>query len=125
MLKYVMVGVGGALGSILRFWLGSYIGSRMGTRFPYGTFVINVTGSFLIGFVFALLTARTTWNPNWRYLIPIGFIGGYTTFSSFEFETLRTMQDGQIGLGILYVGLSVVVGFFAVWGGLMTGRAIP
>lgn len=125
MLKYVMVGAGGCLGSILRFWLGSYIGSRIGTRFPYGTFVINVTGSFLIGLVFAVLTARTQWSPNWRYLILIGFIGGYTTFSSFEFETLRTVQDGQIGVGILYVALSVVVGFVAVWGGMMTGRALP
>ncbi len=125
LLKYVMVGVGGALGSILRFWLGSYIGSRMGTRFPYGTFVINVTGSFLVGFVFALLTARTQWSPNWRYLIPIGFIGGYTTFSSFEYETLRSIQDGQIGHGLLYVCLSVVVGFIAVWGGVIIGRAIP
>lgn len=125
MLKYAMVGVGGCLGSVLRFWLGSYIGSRMGTRFPYGTFVINITGSFLIGFVFALLTAKTSWSPNWRYLIPIGFIGGYTTFSSFEFETLRAMQDGQVAVGILYVGLSVVLGFFAVWGGVMIGRVIP
>ena len=120
-----MVGVGGCLGSVLRFWLGSYIGGKMGTRFPYGTFVINVTGSFLIGLIFALLQAKTQWSPNWRYLIPVGFIGGYTTFSSFEYETLRTMQDGQIGLGLLYVGLSVCLGFVAVWGGLMTGRAIP
>ena len=120
-----MVGVGGCLGSILRFWLGSYIGSRMGTRFPYGTLVINITGSFLIGLVFALLTARTHWSPNWRYLIPIGFIGGYTTFSSFEYETLRTIQDGQIGLGFLYVAISVIVGFVAVWGGVMAARAIP
>jgi CrcB protein len=125
LLKYVLVGVGGCLGSILRFWLGSYIGSRMGTRFPYGTLVINITGSFLIGLVFALMTARTSWSPNWRYLIPIGFIGGYTTFSSFEYETLRTIQDGQIGLGFLYVAVSVIVGFVAVWGGVMTGRAIP
>jgi CrcB protein len=124
LLKYLMVGIGGGLGSILRFWLGSYIGSRMGTRFPYGTFVINITGSFLIGLVFAFLTARTQWSPNWRYLIPIGFIGGYTTFSSFEFETLRTMQDGQIGLGLLYVAASVAVGFVAVWGGMVAGRAM-
>jgi fluoride exporter len=122
--KYLMVGVGGGLGSILRFWLGSYVGSRMGTRFPYGTFIINVTGSFLIGFVFALLTTRTTWSPNWRYLIPVGFIGGYTTFSSFEFETLRAIQDGQIYLGVLYVVSSVVLGLFAVWGGVVTGSAI-
>jgi CrcB protein len=125
LLKYVMVGIGGCLGSVLRFWLGSYIGGKMGTRFPYGTLVINVTGSFLIGLVFALLTVRTQWSPNWRYLIPIGFIGGYTTFSSFEYETLRTIQDGQFGLGLLYVGLSVLVGFVAVWGGVIAGRAIP
>jgi len=124
LLKYLFVGLGGGLGSILRFWLGSYIGSKMGTRFPYGTLVINITGSFLIGLVFALLTARTTWSPNWRYLIPIGFIGGYTTFSSFEFETLRTIRDGQIGLGLLYVATSVVIGFVAVWGGMIAGRAI-
>ena len=102
MLKYLFVGIGGCLGSILRFWLGSYIGSKMGTRFPYGTLVINVTGSFLIGLIFALLTVKTHWSPNWRYLIPIGFIGGYTTFSSFEYETLRSIQDGQVGLGLLY-----------------------
>ena len=124
MLKYLLVGIGGCLGSILRFWLGSYIGSKMGTRFPYGTFVVNITGSFLVGLIFAWLTVRTSWSPNWRYLIPIGFIGGYTTFSSFEYETLRTIQDGQIGLGLLYVAASVVVGFVAVWGGMIAGRAI-
>lgn len=96
----------------------------MGTRFPYGTFVINITGSFLIGVVFAVLTVKSSWSPNWRYLIPIGFIGGYTTFSSFEYETLRTIQDGQLGLALLYVALSVCVGFVAVWGGVIAGRAI-
>ena len=125
MLKYVIVGIGGALGSILRFWLGNYIGSRMGTRFPYGTLVINVTGSFLVGLVLSLLTAKTNLSSSWRYLIPIGFIGGFTTFSSFEYETLRTFQDGQIGLGLLYVGISVCVGFVAVWGGVIAGRAMP
>jgi len=125
LLKYLMVGIGGGLGSILRFWLGNYVGSRMGTRFPYGTFVINITGSFLIGLVFALLTARSHWSPYWRYLIPIGFIGGYTTFSSFEYETLRTLQEGQFGIGLLYVMSSVVLGLAAVWGGLIAGRALP
>jgi fluoride exporter len=124
LLKYVMVGAGGCLGSILRFWLGTYVGGRMGTRFPYGTLVINVTGSFLIGLIFAVLTAKTSWSPNWSYLILIGFIGGYTTFSSFEFETLRTIQGGQIGLGLLYVAVSVIIGFIAVWGGMLAGRAI-
>jgi CrcB protein len=124
LLKYLMVGIGGCLGSVVRFWPGGYIGSKMGARFPYGTFVINITGSFLIGLVFALLTVKTQWSPNWRYLIPIGFLGGYTTFSSFEYETLRAMQDGQIRVGFLYVALSVVVGFVAAWGGVTAGRAI-
>ena len=123
-MKYLMVGIGGCLGSVLRFWVSSYIGGRMGTRFPYGTLVINITGSFLVGLAFALLTAKTQWSPNWRYLIPIGFIGGYTTFSAFELETLRTIQDGQLELGLLYVATSVIIGFVAVWGGMVAGRVI-
>jgi CrcB protein len=125
LIKYLMVGVGGFLGSVLRFWLGSYIGGRLGARFPYGTFVINATGSFLLGMIVTVLAAKAHWSPNWRYLIPIGFIGGYTTFSTFEFETLRLAQDGQMLMAILNVTLSVVVGFVGVWAGAIAGRAIP
>ena len=125
LLKYFMVGVGGCLGSILRFWLGSYIGGRLGSRFPYGTFVINVTGSFLIGLVLTILAERTQWSPNWRYLIPIGFIGGYTTFSTFEYETLRLVQDGQMVAAMLNVVMSVMVGFAGVWAGMVAGRSVP
>jgi len=120
-----MVGIGGFLGAIARFWLGSYIGGKMGTRFPYGTFVINISGSFLIGLILTLLAEKTHWSPNWRYLIPIGFIGAYTTFSTFEYETLRGAQDGQLLIPLLNVTLSVVVGFVAVWAGVAAGRAIP
>jgi len=73
----------------------------------------------------AVLEAKAHWSPYWRYLVPLGFLGGYTTFSNFEYETLRTIQDGQIGPGLLYVVASVVVGFAAVWGGVIAGRAIP
>jgi len=124
MTKYLIVGVGGALGSILRFWVGGYVSNRLGVRFPYGTFLINCTGSFLIGFVVTLLAERSHWSPNWRYLIPIGFIGGYTTFSTFELETFRNFQDGEILIAGLNVALSVVIGFASVWLGVIAGRTI-
>ena len=123
MLKYIAVGAGGFLGAIARYTLGVYIGSRYGVRFPLGTFVINVSGSFLIGLILTLL-ARTTASAYWRYLIPIGFIGAYTTFSTFEYETLRAIQDGQVMTGLLNVGLSLVIGFIAVWAGAFIGRVL-
>jgi len=119
-----MVGIGGFIGAIARFWLGGYISNKLGTRFPYGTFVINCTGSFLIGFILTLLAERTHWSPNWRYLIPVGFIGAYTTFSTFEYETFRSMQDGEFLIASLNVGLSVIVGFISVWLGVITGKSI-
>ena len=125
MIKYVMVGIGGFLGAVARFWLGGYIGNRMGTRFPYGTFIINCSGSFVIGFIVTLLAERTHWSPNWRYLIPIGFVGAYTTFSTFEYETFRALQEGSVIIAGLNVVASVLVGFVAVWMGVMAGQAVP
>jgi CrcB protein len=122
LLKYFMIAVGGAAGAVARYVLGNYIGSRLGFRFPYGTFVINITGCFLVGVSMALF-ARTTLGPYWRYLVPIGFIGAYTTFSTFEYETLRAIQDGQLATGLMNVALSVVTGFVAVWLGDAVGKA--
>lgn len=124
MLKYFMVGIGGFAGAIARFWLGAYVADRMGTRFPYGTFLINISGSFLIGLFLTLMAEKAHWSPQWRYLIPVGFIGAYTTFSTFEYETLRSVQDGQVLMAFLNVTLSVVIGFIAVLGGVWAGRAL-
>jgi len=124
MTKYLMVGIGGALGSVLRFWVSGYVGDQLGARFPYGTFIVNCTGSFLIGFFVTILAQRTHWSPNWRYLIPIGFIGGYTTFSAFELEVFRSFQEGEFLVAGLNVVLSVVVGFASVWLGVIAGRTI-
>ena len=123
MLKYLVVGIGGFLGAVTRYALGIYIASRYGTRFPLGTFVINISGCFLIGLILTLL-ARTTASAYWRYLIPIGFIGAYTTFSTFEYETLRAIQDGQLMTGMLNVVLSLIIGFIAVWAGMALGRVM-
>jgi CrcB protein len=119
--KYVLIAIGGAAGALARYALGNYIGGRLGFRFPYGTFVVNVTGCFAIGVSMALF-ARTTIGVYWRYLVPIGFIGAYTTFSTFEFETLRAMQDGQLATGLLNVAASVITGFGAVWLGDLVGK---
>jgi CrcB protein len=124
MTKYLMVALGGALGSVLRFWAGTFVSARMGTRFPWGTLVINITASFLIGVIMTVLADRANWSANWRYLIPIGFIGGYSTFSTFEWETLRVFQDGDLLFAALNVVGSVVAGFVAVWLGVITGKVI-
>ena len=114
-MKYLIVGVGGFVGSVMRFWVGTLLTSKFGTRVPWGTFAVNTTGSFLIGLVMAVLIARTDLSPNWRYLIPIGFIGGYTTFSAFEYDTFRSFESGDMLIAALNVLGSVVLGFLCLW----------
>ena len=124
MQKYLFVALGGALGSVARFWIGSAVGGRLGTRFPYGTFVINVTACIIIGFVLTLMGSRTELNTAWRFLIPIGFVGAYSTYSTFEWEIFTNLQTGAFLIIALYVVLSLVLGLAGVWGGVLIARAI-
>lgn len=124
MIRYVLIALGGAIGALARFAVGSYVGNRMGTRFPYGTMLINLTGSFLIGVAMTVIAERASVNRNIVYLVPIGFIGAYTTFSTFEFETIRLVQDGQVFAAFANVGLSVLIGFAMVWLGVVAGRML-
>lgn len=124
MQKYFFIALGGSLGSIARYWVGSTVASRMGTRFPYGTFVINLTACIIIGFAMVFLSRRTELNPAWRFLVPIGFVGAYSTFSTFEWETYSSLQTGDFLIAGLYIGLSCALGLVGVWLGVMIARAI-
>ena len=117
MSKYVYIALGGALGSIARFWIDSQIANRMGIRFPYGTFAVNMSACLIIGFSMTFLTRQADLNPVWRYLAPIGFVGAYSTFSTFEWETLSTLRTGAFFMASLYVVASIFLGLAAVWCG--------
>jgi fluoride exporter len=121
--RYILVLVGGGIGAVTRFLVGTAIVARLGGRFPYGTVFINITGSFLIGFAMTFLTERTNLSPNWRFLLVVGFLGGYTTFSSFEWESLGLIRDGSRWLGVLNGFGSLFLGYLAVWfGAVVAGR---
>ena len=118
-----MIALGGALGAIARYQLAAMIQARIAVGFPWGTFVVNITGCLVMGIVTTLLTDRLV-HPNWRFLIPIGFVGAYTTFSTFELETFRAVTDGAWLVGGLNVVGSVLAGYVALWLGVVLTRLI-
>jgi CrcB protein len=122
--KYLLIAAGGALGSIARYWVGSTIAGRMGTRFPYGTLVINISACLIIGFSLTYLGKRAGLNPAWRFLVPVGFIGAYSTFSTYEWETLSTLRAGAFALGALYALGSLIGGLAATWCGVLLADSI-
>lgn len=124
MQKYLWIALGGALGSIARFWIGSEVGSRMGIKFPYGTLIVNISACLIIGFSVTYLGRRADLSPAWRYLIPIGFVGAYSTFSTYEWETLSTLRSGAFFLAVLYAVGSLALGLVAVWAGSMLGEIL-
>lgn len=121
--KYLVIVLGGGAGSLARFLVGTALMSRFTGRFPIGTFVINISGSFLIGVLMTVFTERLSPHPNWRLGLVVGFLGGYTTFSSFEWETYVTTREGSGWVGLFYVLSSVAAGYVAVWlGSFIMGR---
>lgn len=125
MIAYLWVALGGAIGSVARFGIGGLVSDKFGQSFPWGTLVVNVTGSFLIGLIGALAAPEGRLNPQSRMFasqfLMYGICGGYTTFSSFSWQTLQSLQDRQW----LYAGgnilLSVVLCMIAVWLGWLLG----
>jgi CrcB protein len=120
--KYFFIALGGSLGSLARFWVGTAVANRLGTRFPYGTFVINLTACIIVGFALTILGKHAELSPAWRFLIPIGFVGAYSTFSTFEWETFANLQTGAFLIAASYVVLSVLLGLVGVWCGVLIAR---
>ncbi len=120
----LLVALGGALGSVARYLVGGWIADWMGTTFPYGTFAINLTASFIIGFFLAFAQDRAGLSPYWRLFIAVGFVGGYSTFSTYEYESIRLLQDGEFLLGAVYLVGSMTAGAIAAIGGITVGSLI-
>lgn len=126
MVTYLWIALGGALGSVARYGCSSLAANWFGQGFPWGTLVVNVVGSFIIGFVAAVT------GPDGRYLVPgdirqfvmVGICGGYTTFSSFSLQTLSLAQDGEVLRAGLNIGWSVVLCLFSVWLGHIAATAM-
>lgn len=122
--RYLLIALGGALGALARYGVGEIAAEHYGTRFPVGTLTINISACFIIGFVIEYLNRHIGLSDGWRYLIPIGFIGAYSTFSTFEFETWSAISRGAYWTGAIYLGSSLVGGFIAVGLGVAAGRAV-
>jgi CrcB protein len=114
--------IGAALGGAVRYALSSAIGWRFGGRLPMGTIIVNVTGCFLIGLLATFLAERAEIHPNWRLFLIVGVLGGYTTFSSFAWETFESARGGNAIYGLVNVLLSVTAGYVAVWCGALIAR---
>jgi CrcB protein len=118
------VGLGGFLGANARYLLGGFISERWGAVFPLGTFVINVTGSFILGFFMAYAQDRPWVEPGARLLFAVGFVGAYTTFSTFEYETMRLLQERELLFAMLNIFGSLLSGAVAVFAGFILGELI-
>ncbi len=124
MRTWVGIGVAGALGALARYGLDGFVARRSTSAFPWGTFVVNVTGSFLLGLVFTVLTERASVSPSLRSAITIGLLGAYTTFSTLSLETYRLVEDGAYALAAANGLGSLAAGLLAVYVGTVVGRAI-
>jgi CrcB protein len=121
-MNLILVFVGGGIGATARYGLQGMVYRVTGADFPYGTLVVNVLGSFLIGFLMASFEERFLVNPSLRVFLTIGILGGFTTFSSFSFETMALLRDGSYGLGLLNIASSVLVCLGATWLGIVMSK---
>ena len=121
-MQILAIALGGAVGAVLRFWVSSGVYSMLGRGFPYGTLAVNVLGSLLMGLLSVYLLERINIAPEWRAAILIGFLGAFTTFSTFSIETVYLLEEGAVIRALLNMAGSVVLCVIAAGAGLMIGR---
>ncbi len=122
--KFLVISAGAILGANARYWIGDWAAQKLGANFPYGTFIINLTGSLLIGFFLTLATERLMIDPRLRLLIAVGFLGAYTTFSTYAYESFNLIINGQWMSGLINLFGSTLLGVLAVGLGVYLGKAI-
>lgn len=120
----LLVGVGGFVGSVARYLVAILFSTQISSVFPFATLTVNIVGCFLIGILFALSDRGNVLSPEWRILLTTGFCGGFTTFSTFSYESLRLMQDGEYLYLAAYVLISVFIGLTATYLGIALVRSI-
>ena len=124
MLRWFLVGVGGFVGTLARYWLSGVIARRYGETFPLGTLAVNAVGCFIIGFLFYFFYERSLTSPTSRTVLFIGLLGGFTTFSSYGLQTFTLLRDGELSLALANVIASNVLGLALVWLGYVLAKAI-
>lgn len=124
MTRYLYIALGAALGANARYLVGLWAGARFGAGFPYGTFLVNVTGSLILGFLLALTTGRLALSGEMRLLLAVGFLGSYTTFSSYTVESLTLLRSGSLGSGLLNIFGNNLLGLAAALGGVLLAQWI-
>ncbi|MCA1833978.1 MAG: fluoride efflux transporter CrcB [Actinomycetota bacterium] len=120
----VLIAIAGAAGALARYGFENSVSRRFHGAFPLGTFVVNITGAFLLGFLFTILTERFRISPSYRSAITIGFLGAYTTFSTLMLETVRLWEDGAYLIGMANVVGSTAAGIIAVLAGIALGKVV-
>jgi CrcB protein len=120
----LLVGTGGFLGSISRFLASRFMQDNFPTAFPFGTFLVNVTGCFLIGLIYGFSERSALLTPGWKMFLAVGFCGGFTTFSTFVNENLALLRDGEFYYFFLYTGLSVFLGIAATFMGVLLTKIL-
>jgi fluoride exporter len=120
----LIIGAGGFIGSIGRYLLQQLVHQKVATTFPLGTMIVNIVGCLIIGIIYALSEKGNVLTPEWRMFLATGLCGGFTTFSTFSYESLNLLRDGQFLYVGLYVGLSVILGIAATWLGVTLIKTI-